>query len=36
MEKELSPAEKLAKKIWPVVLVVAGNAMYALAVRLCL
>lgn len=36
MEKELSPAGKLAKKIWPVVLVVAGNAMYALAVRLFL
>ena len=34
MEKELSPAGKLRKKIWPVVLVVAGNAMYALAVRL--
>lgn len=36
MEKELSPAEKLAKKIWPVILVVAGNTMYALAVRLFL
>lgn len=36
MEKELSPAGKLAKKIWPVVLVVAGNTMYALAVRLFL
>lgn len=36
MEKELSLTEKLAKKIWPVVLVVAGNTMYALAVRLFL
>lgn len=36
MEKTISPAGKLIKKIWPVILVIAGNAIYALAVQLFL